>query len=52
MRQVVPMDKERPQRDDFSQAEAEAKVGQHVRSLVAFAGQLAAIVKALAGGIG
>lgn len=32
------MDKERPQRDDFSQAEAEAKVGQHVRSLVAFAG--------------
>jgi hypothetical protein len=38
MRRAVPMDKERPPRDDFSQAEAEAKVGRHVRSLVAFAG--------------
>jgi hypothetical protein len=32
------MDKERPKREYFSQAEAEAKVGQQVRSLVKFAG--------------
>ncbi len=32
------MDKERPKRAYFSQAEAEAKVGQQVRSLVEFTG--------------
>ncbi len=32
------MDRERPKRAYFSQAEAEAKVGQRIRSLVEFAG--------------
>jgi hypothetical protein len=32
------MDKERPKREYFSQAEAEAKVGQQIRSLVEFSG--------------